>query len=110
MGTKSFRIMCGVALAFAVTSAGCRHPSVEIGKLLFNRHCARCHTYRSIQASPAPDLTDYFARNPQPTYRQTRTIIRNGKRPMPPFGGQLSSRDIDDVIAYIKTLASSVAS
>ena len=110
MGSKPFQTIWAIALAIAVTSVGCRQLSVENGKLLFNRHCARCHTYRSNQASPAPDLTDYFARNPQPTIRQARAIIRDGKQAMPPFGRRLSSQDIDDLIAYIKSITSSAAS
>lgn len=104
MGAKSFCTVCGVALALASAFVGCRQPSAVSGKLIFSRDCARCHAHQSGQASPAPALAGYFSRNPQPTLRQARAVIREGKRAMPPFEQQLTPGEIDDVIAYIEAL------
>ena len=104
MGPKPFRAMCRVALALASVFVGCRQPSVENGRLLFSRDCARCHAHQLGKASPAPTLAGYSSRNPQPTLQEARGLIRDGKRAMPPFGQRLTPGEIDDVIAYIRTL------
>jgi cytochrome c6 len=92
-------------LALFVLFSGCHQPSVENGAVLFRKDCARCHIQKAGQADPAPALTGYFERKPQPTTQQAKEMIRNGKRAMPPFGERLSSDEIDDVIAYLKTLS-----
>jgi mono/diheme cytochrome c family protein len=106
MNSISLCMMSAFALALSAAFVGCRQPSAEDGRLLFNKDCARCHEHQSGEASPAPNLAGYFSRNPRPTWRQTRSLIREGKRAMPPFGQRLTSREIDDLIAYIKTLRS----
>jgi mono/diheme cytochrome c family protein len=92
------------ALTVYALCAGCHRPSAENGVLLFARNCARCHVPHEGDASPAPVLTGYFDRKPRPTVKQARQIIRDGKRYMPPFGKRLSADEIEDLIAYMKTL------
>jgi cytochrome c6 len=92
-------------LSLLVLFSGCYRPSVENGAVLFREDCARCHVQKAGHADPAPALTGYFERKPQPTMQQVKDMIRNGKRAMPPFGERLSSREIDDVIAYLRTLS-----
>jgi mono/diheme cytochrome c family protein len=104
MDAKSFWMVCVVVFALAGAFVGCRQPSAENGKTIFNKNCVRCHAQQLGQASPAPSLAGYFSRNPHPTLRQAQVIIREGKHAMPPFGERLSTAEIDDVIEYIKTL------
>jgi mono/diheme cytochrome c family protein len=105
MGAKSSFCLVGVfVLSLAGAFVGCRQPSAENGRALFNENCVRCHAQQPGHASPAPSLAGYFYRNPHPTLRQAQEVIREGKRAMPPFGQRLSTGEIDDVIEYIKTL------
>lgn len=102
MGSKFSWAVCGVALA--VICAGCRRPSPENGSLLYRKNCARCHVQQMGQSSPAPSLTGYLYRSPQRSVQQIKAVIRKGKGAMPPFGQLLSSREINDLIAYLQTL------
>jgi mono/diheme cytochrome c family protein len=77
---------------------------VENGAVLYRMDCAACHVRHAGVSLAAPALEGYFDRKPQPTTRLAREIIRDGRRYMPPFGNRLSSNEIDDLIAYMKTL------
>jgi mono/diheme cytochrome c family protein len=102
MRSKRFWPVLGIA--FAALCSGCHRQSPENGAQLYRSHCAHCHTRLPGQASPAPDLAGYFNRHPQPSMPQVKEVIREGKGAMPPFDQQLSSNDVDDLIAYLKTL------
>jgi mono/diheme cytochrome c family protein len=91
------------ALAIIALCAGCYKPSAENGAVLFRKNCGGCHTPQPGQVKSAPTLDGYFKRNPQPGFSQTRRTIRNGGRYMPPFRDRLSSDQIDDLIAYLKS-------
>lgn len=101
---RSKRFWPILAVASAALCAGCHRVSSENGALLYRKHCAHCHTRQPRQASPAPDLAAYFNRSPQPSAQEVKQVIREGKNAMPPFDQQLSSNDLDDLIAYLKTL------
>jgi mono/diheme cytochrome c family protein len=92
------------AIALAALCEGCHRPSSENGAMLYRKHCAHCHTRQPGQASPAPGLGAYFNRHPQPSVPEVKKLIREGKGAMPPFDQQLSSHDLDDLVAYLKTL------
>jgi mono/diheme cytochrome c family protein len=92
------------ALAAFSIFAGCHKPSVANGARIFARDCARCHLPHPGQSVSAPSLSAYFDRTPRSDASEVRRIIRDGWRYMPSFGSRLSSEEIDDVIAYIKTL------
>jgi mono/diheme cytochrome c family protein len=85
-----------------VVCAGCHQPSAENGALLFRKNCGGCHSALPGRVQHAPSLRGYFGRNPQPELRQTRQVIMNGRRSMPPFRERLSSDQVDDLIAYLK--------
>jgi len=92
------------AIAFAVTWDGCHKPAASEGAAVFEKYCARCHIRHEGQASPAPALAGYFLRKPAPAVRDVENVIRNGRRAMPPFGARLSSAQVEDLVAYLKTL------
>jgi mono/diheme cytochrome c family protein len=100
----SKRLWVMSALAWVALAAGCRKASVENGAALYRRDCAGCHVRHAGVRLAAPALEGYFDRKPYPTVRQAREIIRDGRLYMPPFGNRLSSDEIDDLIAYMKTL------
>jgi mono/diheme cytochrome c family protein len=82
---------------------GCRAPSPELGAAVFRKNCAGCHSPLPGRQESAPALAGYFVRNPPPTSRQTRQIILNGRKTMPPFRNRLTSTQVEDVIAFLKT-------
>jgi mono/diheme cytochrome c family protein len=92
---------CALVMAFCI---GCRQPSAENGAAIFRKNCAGCHATQAGRQRSAPSLTGYFERNPRPSLSQTRRKILDGGLFMPPFRERLSSDEIDDVIAHMKTL------
>jgi mono/diheme cytochrome c family protein len=96
--------MLASCVAIAGLGSGCHKPSASRGEVLFAKHCARCHIRNEGQASPAPMLSGYFYRRPMPRERDAEKVIREGRRAMPPFGARLARAEVDDLIAYLKTL------
>jgi mono/diheme cytochrome c family protein len=103
---------------FAVTVAasavfGCRHKErspVERGFGVFMRSCAGCHgpdargTRPPGFATPPRDLTDpsLQARLTDDAIRET---VHYGKGQMPPFGAALSEGDVNDVMAFVRSVS-----
>jgi cytochrome c6 len=80
----------------------------EDGRQIFLGNCIGCHGKNADGNTPAgrawhvPDL-----HSPQVqtlSDQQLLDIIRNGKGKMPAWNGLLSSIDIDNVLAYLRTL------
>lgn len=73
--------------------------SLAVGRQLFVRNCAHCHG-ANARGEEGPDL-----HNLDWTDDQLEKRIRNGKKgQMTAFGGKLSSDEIKEVIAYLRTL------
>jgi len=73
------------------------------GKEVFNSAgCAGCHTLADAAAAGAvgPNLDEA-----QPSYDTIVTVVTNGAPPMPAFKGQLSDADIQNVAAYVSSVA-----
>jgi mono/diheme cytochrome c family protein len=78
------------------------------GKTLFIKHCAGCHGtqgkgdgYKLLGPDPA-NLTAPATRKKSDS--ALLTTIHEGKPNMPSWKGLLSERDIQNVLAYIRTL------
>jgi mono/diheme cytochrome c family protein len=79
------------------------------GGRVFQRTCSGCHgadgrgVMRLGLSKPPRDLTnaEFHA---QVTDEQLRSVIRTGKGQMPAFGGLMGEDDLNDVIAFIRTL------
>jgi len=73
------------------------------GGTLFSQHCVSCHGESG--AGGVPGVPDFTRGNltflPD---SDLATSIRDGKQVMPGFRGILSDSDINDVIAYLRTL------
>ncbi len=108
------------ALVIALTMAGAvlnqssagsdATPQADLakGKRLFTRHCAGCHGaegkgdgYKLLGPDPA-NLTAPATR--KKSDRALLATIHEGKPNMPSWKGLLSDRDIQHVLAYIRTL------
>ena len=74
--------------------------SAQTGKDLFETYCSTCH-FTTGKANIGPGLRRVMKRR---TERYVRGQITNGKNAMPPFKDQLSKKEIDDLIQFLKTL------
>ena len=76
--------------------------SARSGAQLFKVYCAKCHSIdgsRSLGPSLHRSLT-----SKRFDERLMRHIILDGKNTMPPFGRRLTSKELDKLIEYMKTL------
>ncbi len=74
------------------------------GKEVFTSNCGTCHTLADAGTSGevGPNLDELM-----PTKSLVETQVTNGGGGMPPFGGQLSEEEIQDVAEYVSSVAGS---
>ena len=83
-------------------------PAVRRGAALFRRHCLSCHAARGFGGMSGWDLArpGIVAYRGEPRVRayvtDPRRINPDGR--MPPFAGRIAGRDLDDLIAYLKSV------
>ncbi len=98
-----------VFLFFAVTipqamiSQRSAPQAIANGKRTFHQSCAACHNTMDTTIKSGPGLKNYYRRQPRPADAAVRTIIQQGKGKMPAFS-TLNRLQIDDLVAYLKTL------
>ena len=100
-----------VVSAFALLLSACSpSASVQRGQELFDLHCASCHedppTYLKKQPPKLEGLfkAKYLPSGAPANDKQVRKTIIEGLRTMPAFDQRLNDRDINDVVAYLRTL------
>jgi mono/diheme cytochrome c family protein len=80
---------------------------------VFFDHCSVCHSHDTDEVMVGPSLKAFFSVTPAPladgtvlpqTDAAVRKMIETGTNSMPPLAGNLSERDIEDVIAFLHTL------
>ena len=105
-------LLLATALAVPLTakSTGSPHGTkpnsrAKLGDALFHEQCIGCHNKQPDDTSSfgPPNLYRVFVNKPAITPQEARGIIAKGKGQMPPFAGKLSSSQIDDVLAYLKS-------
>jgi len=84
------------------------------GREIFLDHCQLCHDASTNQARMGPGLKGLFQMPPHKmsdgtehtvhTEAMIREQIVKGSRSMPPWGSNLSEKDLDNLMAYLKTL------
>ena len=102
---KVIKLGLGTALAMwvmlVVTPAQAADP--RAGAKLYNMHCTTCHGARGVARMPGvPDFRRggaLFKSDPQ-----LLQMIEQGGGVMPAFRGLMSTYEIMDVIAYLRTL------
>lgn len=105
-----------VALAVSlVGSAGIssvQAADLANGKKVYADKCARCHGItgkgdgpkaETLEKKPA-DYTDKKKMS-ELTDAQLKKVALDGKSPMPAYKGKISDKDLEDVVAHIRTLA-----
>ncbi len=101
-------VKCLLLIAGFVYAAGCRQPSPATrGKAVFDAQCVACHS-AGRDRKRGSGLGGIFGwkalgNNQDMNEPNLRALIRKGAPGMPPFGN-LSEPQMDDLIAYLKTL------
>jgi mono/diheme cytochrome c family protein len=90
-------------MPLAVISQRSTPQAVANGKRIFNQSCAACHDTLGTTTKPGPRLKNYYRQQPRPADAAVGSIIQQGKGKMPAFS-ILNKTQIDDLIAYLKTL------
>jgi mono/diheme cytochrome c family protein len=92
-----------IAIPPAVISQKSVPQAVTNGKRTFNQSCASCHDILGTSAKSGPGLKHYYHQQPLPADATVHTIIHQGKGKMP-ASTTLNELQIDDLVAYLKTL------
>jgi mono/diheme cytochrome c family protein len=80
-------------------------PQVKAGQEQFEKTCMQCHSTVEGQTSFGPNLHGVLkAPHPRKTPAEVRVILKDGKNAMPPFGDKLAPKDVDNLLAYLRTL------
>jgi mono/diheme cytochrome c family protein len=119
-GTKRRGGTCLIAVAVAFMLTGCKviPPPKPLNQLTqqevagyndFQQNCARCHDDREGAARQGPTLLSVYKNQYLPSGApanddRIRNVILHGRGMMPGLGNTMSDSQIDDLLAYLKTL------
>jgi mono/diheme cytochrome c family protein len=78
---------------------------VPLGQDIFTQRCFQCHSVLPDQVRLGPSLY-HVTKGPHPrkTPVQIREILQTGKGKMPSFKDVLTEDDIENIVAYLKSL------
>jgi mono/diheme cytochrome c family protein len=106
--------IAGIALMVAVTPMA-SGADFEAGKEIYSKKCQSCHGadgkgnpgFEKILKKKIPDFTDTDVSKLSKAKREElelefRTVIAEGKSPMPAFGKSLSKEDRESVLEYLE--------
>ena len=79
------------------------------GQRLFKSICATCHRADSTDPLNGPGMKGLYKKKFLPSGapandERVRDVIKMGRRTMPALGAAFDDRQINDIIAYLKTL------
>lgn len=90
-----------VLLALSTPSFAAGPDSVHQGAALFaDKGCAHCHGANGMGGKVGPDLARVRERL---NANQMAEQIRNGGKAMPPYGDILTSREVGDLVSYLRS-------
>ncbi|MGQ9897332.1 MAG: c-type cytochrome [Acidobacteriota bacterium] len=112
---KSFLLALALLGALAISQAapsqkGKRVGNVANGKQLFAETCAPCHSATSKTTNVGPGLQGLFKSKKMPATDRPVSVavikaqIQKGGGGMPAFGSKYTPQQLDDLIAYLRTL------
>jgi mono/diheme cytochrome c family protein len=111
-----------LALAALVVLAGCDverrksdaelglDPQQSAGRKIYDNYCDRCHRPYSTKGKKGPGLKGVFKNKFLPQTglpandERVTDIIRNGRPDMPGYNQVLTAQDIQQLLAYLRTL------
>ena len=109
LGGAAGALAVAALLAWAGQSSA---ADVAAGKAIFKKRCAVCHgktgaadgPMSKILKPPPPSFADagHMAKRSD---EELLKIIKEGKKPMPAYSGKLTEEQIQNVLAYIRSLA-----
>jgi mono/diheme cytochrome c family protein len=91
--------IAALAFAIAIPALAVTNPgSPKKGKVIFVANCSTCHVLKAAKAvgTIGPNLDQK-----KPSYKLIITRVTNGKAPMIPFKGTLTTKQIQDVAAFV---------
>ncbi len=98
-------VSCG---SFTLLSAQANSKN-STGEAVFKSHCVVCHGadgYAKTTLGQQMKASDLHLKDVQKlTDSELTKTISDGKNNMPPFGGQLTGAEIDQVVHYLRTFA-----
>jgi mono/diheme cytochrome c family protein len=79
------------------------------GRRVFDTQCARCHDPYNASAAKGPSLKKLYKRQYLPsglpaTDQHVTDSIILGRKMMPPFNQSIGQQQLEDLLAYLKTL------
>jgi cytochrome c2 len=79
------------------------------GRKVYDSYCAACHAAYTTKKLTGPPLKDLYKRRAMPSGappndERIASVIMRGRRTMPAFEGVLEQKDVDALIAYLRTL------
>ena len=77
---------------------------LRAGEQIFLQRCFACHSTIQDQVRSGPSLYHETIKSPHRKTADLKTIVLDGKGRMPPFKERISAQDLDDLIAYIRSL------
>lgn len=78
--------------------------NAENGAGVYQKHCASCHGTKETKGTAVELDNAVFQRTASDGFIQYAVLQGRPGTPMPPFESRLTGQEIDDVIAYIRTL------
>ncbi len=85
------------------------NPQEARGRRVFDAQCARCHDPYSASAAKGPSLKKLYKRQYLPsglpaTDQHVTDSIMMGRKMMPAFNQTVGQQQLEDLLAYLKTL------
>jgi mono/diheme cytochrome c family protein len=109
--------LLGVVFAVGCSRSGPPKSDAELGltaqqaegRRVYNSHCLACHEAYSKSGKNGPSLMgvfkkQYFPSGTPANDERMRDVILLGRPMMPAFRGQLTTKQMDDLLAYLHTL------
>jgi cytochrome c len=104
-------IRCGTPPLLKAAAKQAHSATAAKGGLrVFENRCAMCHYSDHVQKKVGPGLKGFYKRGKfitngnKVTDESVKTWIQNGDSMMPPFKDVLDQEQLNDLIAYLRTL------